>query len=136
MCSVLQDLEVDSFVVELFVFNFVPVDGRLLVGWQVDQAELSVVAHVGDPPLVVPLEVILESLLTVNVTVGHLEDLLEQVLLLLGHEQGDLGLLNLLLEDVLRIFREIQVLKLLLLNLGLFHVDDLGEEVVVLESGV
>ena len=129
--SVLEDLAVDPLVGEFVVGNLRPVDWLVLADGGMDEGELSVVAHLVHLPLFVPGVVVREGLLAVLVAVWQLEDLSVEVLLLLRDEERDLGLLDVLREDVDRVLRELEVLQLLLLQLALLHVDHLGQEVVV-----
>jgi hypothetical protein len=94
-----------------------------------DDAKLGVESDLLCSPFLVPLVVIGEGFLGEFLHVGHFKDLSEQVLFLPWQLEGYLLTLLVglfLLESVLGILRELQIPKLLVLNLGLLHVNDLG----------
>ena len=136
MGAVLQDTRADLLVGVLLVCDLDPVDRLVFAGWQVHNSELGVISELAHLPLDVVLVILLEDLLGDQVAVWQLEDLGIEILLLPGDEQGDLWLGLILLEDCGGVLWELQSTELLLLELPLLHVDDLGEVIVIGKRGV
>ena len=136
MGAVLQDTRADLLVGVLLVCDLDPVDRLVFAGWQVHNSELRVISELAHLPLDVVLVILLEDLLGDQVAVWQLEDLGIEILLLPGDEQGDLWLGLIPLEDCGGVLWELQSAELLLLELPLLHVDDLGEVVVIGKRGV
>ena len=136
MGAVLQDTRADLLVGVLLVCDLDPVDRLVFAGWQVHNSELGVISELAHLPLDVVLVILLEDLLGDQVAVWQLEDLGIEILLLPGDEQGDLWLGLILLEDCGGVLWELQSAELLLLELPLLHVDDLGEVIVIGKRGV
>lgn len=71
------------------------------------------------------------------VTVGELEDLTVEELLLLGDLKAAILIgVGVPAQSISGVLGQLDVLQLLLLDLFLLHVDDLGQEVMVFECGV
>ena len=136
MGAVLQDTRADLLVRVLLVCDLDPVDRLVFAGWQVHNSELGVISELAHLPLDVVLVILLEDLLGDQVAVWQLEDLGIEILLLPRDEQGDLWLGLIPLEDCGGVLWELQSAELLLLELPLLHVDDLGEVIVIGKRGV
>ena len=96
--------------------------------------EFSFVAHIAHPPVQVPLVVICERLLVKRVAVRHFEDLLEKVLLLYRYHQVNLWRYNFVFEHIFCVFRQLNSVQCLLLQLDLLHIDHSCKEVGALNN--
>lgn len=126
--SLLQDLNGDPLVLEVFIFNLLPVDLGVLRMGRVNNPELRIVAYLLHLPLDVAFVVVGEGGLTKRIGFGHFKDLAEQVLVLFGQHQSVVLLDSLLLKNFFCVVRQINFVQGLLTHLHLSHADHLSQE--------
>lgn len=92
----LQDLLVDSFVIEFIIGNLGPIHWLVFADWGMDYCELGIKSHLLHLPFLISEVVLRESFLNVLVGFWELEYLGIKILLLPWNLEGDFRLFNVL----------------------------------------